>query len=640
MLDDTKFSTKQELYDWIKENPNGYHRILKSSKLYKHVQDTYKGTKNIGENFWLYCHNYSVPLTCSCGSKLLFENIVSGYKSSQCRSCYKNNRKENSKSELTKKQQAKKEAPKCANEACDMGVSLKKDGTWSQYCSVKCRGIFNSLKSREKSRKTMLQNHGVEHALQSDTIYRQMIEKNKEKYGVENVMQNTGVAPRVIKTKIEKYGCPSSWSLSYQDHVDSVLVKFGYKPGSFKNVSQIPEIQEKKLKSSFLAKNYTLPSGNIIRIQGYENKFLDKALSYYSEDNFCFDIEGIHYVYNAESHFYFPDFIFKNNIIEVKSDYTFYSDYEKNLAKAAGVIASGKPFIFNIIVDTTQNYLCITQNTLLLGESLDSLYLVNKYRQFNNYIVDYFIPEKNIAILIRHPDFTDEIFVEKQFYRKMYLYFEEKGIQLITVFEHEINSVWLRSLTSKIHKNTDKIYARNTVVKKLENEAFMFLNKYHVQGFAPTSMKYGLFHREELVAVMCFSRSRAGIGKKRGDNCYELVRYATSKSVIGGASKLLTHFIKNHNPSLIYSYSDNSISNGNMYKKLGFHLECDLEEDYRYIGPHDKKLYHRFGYRKGALKDMPIYDNSLSEREIMKLNGFRRIYDSGKKTWILNIHNT
>jgi len=47
---------------------------------------------------------------------------------------------------------------------------------------------------------------------------------------------------------------------------------------------------------------------------------------------------------------YYPDIYIKsqNKIIEVKSDYTFHKDYEKNLAKAQGVLALDYDFEFRI----------------------------------------------------------------------------------------------------------------------------------------------------------------------------------------------------------------------------------------------------------------------------------------------------
>jgi len=49
-------------------------------------------------------------------------------------------------------------------------------------------------------------------------------------------------------------------------------------------------------------------------------------------------------------------------------------------------------------------------------------------------------------------------------------------------------------------------------------------------------------------------------------------------SVVGGASKLFKHFIKNNKPKNIISYSDNRYFDGSLYEKLGFIKEGILRE--------------------------------------------------------------
>jgi very-short-patch-repair endonuclease len=406
--------------------------------------------------------------------------------------------------------------------------------------------------------------------------------------------------------------------------------------------AQRKEVQDKKMKSGYLANDYILPSGNIIRIQGYEYKFLDESLKYYTEDMFDFELQTIPYVYESKLHQYFPDFYIKqiNHIIEVKSNYTFYADYDKNIAKSLGVVASGKYFTFAIYRENSKpSYISVSQEVQKIENSLDNNNLkYEKHKQFDNYIVDYYIENNKIAICYRDIKFTNEYFLDTNYFYDMYSYFEEKGIQLIVVNNLEINDVWINSLLSKLIKNNEKVYARNCIVKEINNSPFQFLNKHHIQGFVATSIKLGLYYNEELVGIMCFNKFRHGIGKDRGDSAYELVRYATSQTITAGASKLISHFIKKYNPTLIYSYSDNSISNGNMYKILGFNLEKINKSDYKYNKININKLYHRFGFRKGNLKNkLAIYDENKSEHELMLLNGYYRLFDSGKKTWVLNL---
>lgn len=637
--------TKDELYEFVINNKMAYHRMLKSTNrtLYDEISTKYIGVKNIGESFWLYCHGYDHTLKCACGTKLLFENVVNGYKSKECKICYEKNRKLNSFIELAKKAQ-QDIAPKCDNINCNNIVSLRDCGLWAKYCSLECRGQYNSLKSRDKSKSTMLKNHGVEHALQSNEIYSKMRIKSLEKFGTDHPMRKSYIAQKVVDKKIATYGCPSSWSGkdNYQTHVDISASQFGYAYGTFTNVSQIPEVQEKKMKSSYLAKDYVLPSGKIIRIQGYEDKFLDIALTHYHEQMFDFGKISIPYQYNGKSCHYFPDFSLNllNEIIEVKSDYTFYADIDKNIAKAMGVINSGKNITFAIYRENdASSYVTFSANKKLIANKLTNENIkFEEVVSFDNYIVDFFLEDKNIAIVYRSTNFTNDIFLDRRYYSRMSSYFKLMNIQLIVVNDVELSNRWLSSLIVKCVKPTNRIYARQTTIKVIKSGIVKFLNDTHIQGYTSTSYKYGLFYNDELVAAMCFNKFRKGTGKDRGEFAYELVRYATLCNVVGGASKLLSHFIKEMSPKIIYSYSDNTISEGKMYEILGFTLENTSDPDYKYIMIGESMLHYRFGYRKGALKDKLLYyEDALPEIILMDLNGYSRIYDCGKKTWVLNL---
>jgi hypothetical protein len=93
-------------------------------------------------------------------------------------------------------------------------------------------------------------------------------------------------------------------------------------------------------------------------------------------------------------------------------------------------------------------------------------------------------------------------------------------------------------------------------------------------------------------------------------------------NVIGGASKLLSYFIKNYNPKRIISYADKDWSMGGVYYKLNFSLIGESDPDYKYII--DNNRVHKSKFRKSKL------NTNLSESNYMREQGIYRIWDCGK----------
>lgn len=210
-----------------------------------------------------------------------------------------------------------------------------------------------------------------------------------------------------------------------------------------------------------------------------------------------------------------------------------------------------------------------------------------------------------------------------------------KGIRLIHIFEDEWN--YKRNIVKSRLKhiicktNNRKIYARNCIVKEITtNEKNIFLTKYHIQGQDSAKIKYGLFYKNRLVAVMTFVKSRFNKNYE-----YELCRYATISNftIIGGAGKLLKYFERTHKPTSLVSYADRRWSNGNLYKCLGFNLLRKSQPNYWYIK--GDKRYHRIGFQKNKLsKIFTTFNPSLTEEQNMKLAGYDRIYDCGNLVFI------
>jgi hypothetical protein len=171
------------------------------------------------------------------------------------------------------------------------------------------------------------------------------------------------------------------------------------------------------------------------------------------------------------------------------------------------------------------------------------------------------------------------------------------------------------------------------------SDALKFLNDNHLQGYVNSSIRVGLYYGDELVSLMAFGKKRGSLGNKGKQNDWELYRFCNklNTSIAGGASKLLKYFINNYHPNSIESFSSNDISNGELYKTLGFSYLSITKHSYWYIDK-DMNRYHRFKFRKSEL--VKNGENpSESEFEIMKAKGYYRIYDSGQTKYILKLNN-
>lgn len=87
----------------------------------------------------------------------------------------------------------------------------------------------------------------------------------------------------------------------------------------------------------------------------------------------------------------------------------------------------------------------------------------------------------------------------------------------------------------------------------------------------------------------------------------------------------------------IETYSDNLISNGNLYKTLGFEYSHTSKPGYWYVV--DGIREHRFNWRKQRLIKMG-YDINKTEEEIMSEMGYYRIYNAGNKKWLYKTPQT
>ena len=178
-----------------------------------------------------------------------------------------------------------------------------------------------------------------------DTIHTKYGEEYNTVYAVpeiQEIMKNTNLEKRGVEYNFQ--------SKEVQDKSKATsLERYGYE-----NPMQNIDIQKIWFESCVNLKEYILPSGKMIKYQGYLNKALDILFLDYKEDDIDieFDCPRIKYELDNIEHYYRPDAYIKskNTIIEVKSIFTFYQDLEKNIIKMKSSIDNGYNFEFWIYI--------------------------------------------------------------------------------------------------------------------------------------------------------------------------------------------------------------------------------------------------------------------------------------------------
>lgn len=261
-----------------------------------------------------------------------------------------------------------------------------------------------------------------------------------------------------------------------------------------------------------------------------------------------------------------------------------------------------------------------------------------------NQELDFYIPEKKLAIEVDGSYWHSQKLKDPKYHQNKSLECLNAGVRLIHIFEYE----WIQDetrekikqlLRNALDSNIQTIYARKCYIKEIDTDIEReFLNSYHLQGYASSSIKYGLYSQQgdELISIMTFGASRFN-----NQYQYELIRYCNKPQirVIGGAEKLFKRFIKDHNPEQIISYCSMSKFNGRVYSRLGFSRADRFITEPNYVWvpynfSNDKTVLTRYQTQIKKLKDQGLEVYGHTEDEIMQNRGYFKIYDSGNMRFV------
>lgn len=254
---------------------------------------------------------------------------------------------------------------------------------------------------------------------------------------------------------------------------------------------------------------------------------------------------------------------------------------------------------------------------------------------------DIYLPEKNIAIeyngLYWHSSRTQARSTKEV---EKYALAMQNGVRTITVFQDEWHfqpDTVKNTLLSAIGL-LPRIFARKCTVQKMETDDVRhFYMDNHIQTVPNSSVHFGLTHAGVIVACMSFGMLRSS-RRNTDPRHWELTRYASTHTVVGGASKLLAAFRALGVADKLTSYSDVRMFSGNMYAKLGFTRTHQTPPDYYYINTSENnwRMHKAKFQKKHLVKMFPGCDiENKTEREICEENGYYQVYDCGKVRWDL-----
>ena len=215
----------------------------------------------------------------------------------------------------------------------------------SRYREFNGKGSNNSDPLEQNRRKDLfLSKYGVVNPAQASECRLKQEQTNLERYGHTNYLASS----KGIQDVKNSWADPERKAKRLEAIHQTFREKFGGFP------YQNPEIFMKAMKNGFKYRDYAMPSGKIVKIQGYEDMTLDELIAAGIEEKDILtaknEVPEIWFEFEGRKRRYYPDILVvsQNRIIEVKSTFTYRYEEAKNLAKKEACIAAGFLFEFRI----------------------------------------------------------------------------------------------------------------------------------------------------------------------------------------------------------------------------------------------------------------------------------------------------
>ena len=518
----------------------------------------------------------------------------------------------------------------------------------------------------QKTKESLMKNHGVEHPAQAKEVMEKMKKTNLERRGVENSFLSKEVQEKKKKTNLERYGVEQSIGCKkIREKAQETLMKSYGVDNAFKSeeikdkikkknlenfgvehAMQSKEVQEKMKKTNLERRGVEFPlqseesmknmkKTNLER-RGVEYTFQSKLVQEKKKETML-ERYGVEFAFQSPK---IQERMRKNNLEKRGVEYVLQDREVREKGKATNKERYGVEYFCQHEDCYKNNYSRISKVNKRFQEFLNENFIGSELEfVIENSGYDLKVGSTLIEI---DPWFTHNSTVAPTFGKKVGKirpsnyhaektnFAKEHGYNCIHVFDWDDLNKIMNLLQPK-----ERIYARECEVKEINKKvAKEFLESYHLQG-STREVKFacGLFYKGELVEVMTFGKPRYNKNYE-----YELLRLCTASAVfvVGGAGKLLNFFVRQVKPKSLISYCDLSKFNGEVYEKLGFKLEDRTLPAKHWYHPKTKRhitdnLLRQRGYDQlhGA-----SFGKGTSNEELMIKDGYVEIYDCGQLVFV------
>jgi len=436
---------------------------------------------------------------------------------------------------------------------------------------------------KEKYRKTCMERYGADDYMRSEEGKERVRKIVRERYGVDNAMQCEDVAERSLKLSDGTYRVASPET--------KAKIKSSFERFEGGHPMRDPKIKWKITQSNLAKYGVESPS---------QRHISERAIAILSD---------------------------KESMEQMIEEHTFLSNVADELGVSFSAVQRSAANLGIPIKQTTSKSEDDLAD-LISGWGFDIVRNTREPLREYRREVDIFIPEANLCVEFNGVYWHSEIYKARDYHQRKSLAAHESGLSMVHVWEDDWNDpvkreIIIKKIKSKLVGGDERVFARKCVVEEIDTkEAKAFYEYNHIQGHVNGTRYIALRHGGNIVACVTF--------KDTGNGVFDLSRYATSVHVIGGLGKLMSYFKKTYDPSSVFTFASLDYSNGNLYEKTGFTRQHVTPPNLWYVKQGSDKRLNRHLFMKHKLKDrLDVFDESLTESENMRMNGFYRIYDSG-----------